>query len=198
MNITTLIVGEYQVNCYILRQNNHVLIIDPGSNFNRISANILDDEIVDGIILTHGHFDHVGAADKLSRFYKTKIYINQLDTRLASDPLVERYGFNGIVKEKMSPLHEAKMKIGNFDFEVFFTPGHTSGSTCIKIDNHFFAGDFIFKNSIGRCDLETGNDSEMRRSLKLIYELAVDTIIYPGHGEITNVADELNYNPYLR
>ena len=198
MNITTIKVGAYQVNCYVIRQNNHVLIVDPGSNFERISSNILENEIVDGIILTHGHFDHIGAADKLSRFFKTKIYINELDMRLASDPLVDRHGFNGIVKEKMHALKEPKMTIGNFNFEVYFTPGHTIGSTSIKMDNHFFAGDFIFKNSIGRCDLETGNESEMRRSLNLIHTLSMDTIIYPGHDQITNVKDELNNNPYLR
>ena len=198
MNITTIVVGAYQVNCYIIRQDKHVLIIDPGSNFDKISESILDDEIVDGIILTHGHFDHIGAADKLSRLYKTKIYINDLDKKLASDPLADRHGFSGIVKEPMYSLHEPSMKIGVFDFEVIFTPGHTIGSSCLKFNEHLFSGDFLFKNSIGRCDLATGNESEMRRSLRIVYDLDPKTIVYPGHGDFTNVDDELNFNPYLR
>ena len=164
MNIKTVVVGPLQENCYILEKNNKCIIIDPGDETDKIISNVNKDVV--GILITHYHFDHIGALEDLKLKYNIK---------------------------------ENNFNIDGFDFEVIHTPGHTSDSKTyyFKDDNIMFVGDFLFKNGIGRMDLPTGNVSDMKNSLNLIFNYPLDTIIYPGHGDKSTLKDEYNNRLFL-
>ena len=160
MNIKRVVVGELEENCYIVEKENSCIIIDPGDEAEKIIESI--DKEVKGILITHYHFDHIGALTKLKEKYN-----------------IEENNFN----------------IDGFDFEVIKTPGHTSDSLTFyfKKDKIMFVGDFIFNRGIGRVDLPTGDMREMVKSLNKIFTYPLDTIIYPGHGELSTLRDEKNF-----
>lgn len=170
MKVKTVVVGPLEENCYILKKDNNVLIIDPGNETDKINKVIGNSKVV-GILVTHNHFDHIGA---LSYFDKTKIY-------------------------NFSNLKEKENNIENFKFEVVYTPGHTSDSISFyfKEINSLFCGDFIFFESIGRCDLPTGNMGIMKESINKIKYYPKDMTIYPGHGPKTTLQYEINNNIYF-
>lgn len=173
MKIDIVKVGYLETNVYILSKENHYLIIDPGDEADKIIDKI--NGIVDGIIITHHHFDHVGALEEIKDKYNTKVY--------------DRHN-----------LKEGVNQIGEFSFEVFYTPGHTDDliSIYFKESSSLFCGDFIFKDSIGRYDFPESNFNDMQRSIKKILFLPKTTHIYPGHGDKTTLGDENNMlNMYL-
>lgn len=171
MNIKTIKVGYLETNCYILSIDNDVIIIDPGSEYDKIKDEINNKNII-AVLITHNHFDHIGEIDK---FDKNKIY-------------------------DIKNLEEKNYKFNKFNFEVIYTKGHTNDSITyyFKEDNCMFVGDFIFRRSIGRTDLETGNSKEMYESIKKIKEYKNDIIIYPGHGNPTTLKEEKQQNPYFK
>ena len=171
MNIKTIKVGYLETNCYILSIGNDVIIIDPGSEYDKIKDEINNKNII-AVLITHNHFDHIGEIDK---FDKNKIY-------------------------DIKNLEEKNYKFNKFNFEVIYTKGHTNDSITyyFKEDNCMFVGDFIFRYSIGRTDLETGNSNEMYESIKKIKEYKNDIIIYPGHGNPTTLKEEKQQNPYFK
>lgn len=170
MDIKILEVGYLKENCYVLNKNGKCLIIDPGDEYEKIIANI-DCEII-GILLTHHHFDHIGA---LSFFKDIPVY-------------------------DFLNLKEGKHKIDDFLLEVIYTPGHTSDSVTYYFykDNVMFTGDFLFKNCIGRTDLETGSNFDMKKSIEKIKQYDDNIIVYPGHGIFTTLNDEKEKNIYLK
>lgn len=174
MKIEKIEVGYLQTNCYILVKNNNCLIIDPGDEADKIIAKVGNLNVV-GIIITHYHFDHIGALNNIKNKYNVEVYdINNLD--------------------------EKEYKIDDFIFEVIYTKGHHN--TCISIyfkeEKVMFTGDFLFKESIGRTDLETGDILEMKNSLEKIKKYLQDIKIYPGHGETSTLEYEFINNIYLR
>ena len=170
MNITRLVVGPLEENTYILEIDNELLIVDPGSEYDKI-CKIINNRKVLGILITHSHFDHVGALDS---FKDIDIY-------------------------KYDVLEEKEYNIGKFKFDVIFNPGHSKDSVSyyFRKYNALFSGDFIFYESIGRCDLPTGSISDMEKSIDKIKKYDKDMIIYPGHGEDTTLSHEIEYNPYF-
>lgn len=171
MKIERLILGELDTNCYLLRKNNKVIVIDPADNKEEIINKIGKDKLV-GIIITHHHFDHIGAMNELQKHYNVEIY-------------------------DRNNLNQGINKIDDFIFEVIYTPGHTDDSITIYFEKEkiMFVGDFIFKNSIGRTDLG-GNITDMKKSISLMKKYR-DITIYPGHGEETNIDYEIKYNYYF-
>lgn len=170
MDVKTIKVGYLKENCYVLEKDNKCLVIDPGDEYEKIKENI-NYEII-GILLTHHHFDHIGA---LSYFKDVPVYDY----------------FN---------LTEEKRKPDGFKIEVIHTPGHTSDSTTYYFyeDNVMFTGDFLFKNDIGRTDLETGSDIDMKNSIEKLKSYEDSIIIYPGHGDSTILGNEKEYNIYFK
>lgn len=162
MEINRVVVGMLDTNCYILKKDNKCLVIDPGDEYNKIKEVIGNDEVV-GVIITHHHFDHIGA-------------LNKFDKKL----LLDRHN-----------LEEKEYNISNFKFEVIYTEGHKEDCITIffKEEKIMFTGDFIFKGAIGRTDLEGGNYLEMINSLKKIDKYNKDIILYPGHGDKTTLLD---------
>ena len=169
MTIKTVKVGWLETNCYIIGIDNECLIIDPGADYNKIVREVGSLKPI-GIIVTHYHFDHIGALEEVKNRYNIPIY-------------------------DINNLEEKEYTIGNFKFEVIYTKGHHN--TCITIyfkeDKKMFVGDFIFKGGIGRTDLEDADEEEMIKSLNKIKKYPDDIIIYPGHGDITKLGYEKNY-----
>lgn len=173
MIVKTVPVGYLNTNCYIVEKDDKCIIIDPGDDFDIIVSSI--DKNVVGILITHNHFDHVGALLDIKNKYNVKVY-----------------DYNN--------LKEGINSISNFKFEVIYTSGHTSDSVTyyFKEDNIMFTGDFLFKDTVGRTDLDTGNDEDMLNSIKKIMEYSNDIKVYPGHGEMTNLGYEKENNIYFR
>jgi len=173
MNIETVVVGELGCNCYVLSIDNKVLVIDPGDEFNKIK-NIVGNRDVVGVLITHYHFDHIGALEDVLNYYQTKLY-----------------AYNN--------LEEKEYNIDSFNFNVIKTPGHKSDAITFyfRDDKVMFVGDFIFKDNIGRCDLETGDVIKMQQSIEKIKEYEDDIVIYPGHGEVTSLRSEKENNYYF-
>lgn len=169
MTLDRVVVGAYETNCYIISKDEKVLVIDPGDEFDKIEPYLKGKDIV-GVLVTHGHSDHVSA---ISNFPSNLIYdYNNLEMK--------------------------KYIMGPFEFEVIYTPGHTSDSVTyyFPLERMMFTGDFLFKGTIGRTDFPTGDMEAMRNSLRKIREYpSVD--IYPGHGSFTTLDKELENNIYF-
>lgn len=163
MKVDTVVVGSICTNCYILSIGNNCIVIDPGDDYLKIKKAIGNKQVV-GVIVTHRHFDHIGALKYLKNIYDK------------------------------NNLKEGINNIGNFKFEVIYTPGHTDDSICMyfKDDNIMFVGDFIFKNGIGRTDLG-GSEAQMLQSLVKISKYNDNIKIYPGHGKESILGVELKH-----
>lgn len=172
MEIKNVIVGPLETNCYLLIENQNCLVIDPGEEADLIKKAIGDKKVV-GIIITHYHFDHIGALEELKYKYQTDVY-------------------------DFHNLKEGKNQIENFTFEVLFTPGHKEDSISLLFDKNMFVGDFIFQNSIGRTDLEGGNFEEMKESIQKLKTYPDDITLYPGHGPKTTLKEEKEYNMFFK
>lgn len=197
MEIRTLTLGMYQTNTYCIVQDNKLIIIDPVSKADRIQSLIKENEILVGICLTHGHFDHIGAVDDLVDLYHCPVFIHNDDIDMTQDPDKNYSQTKKIkLKSKLTPYTD-HMNVQSIEFEVYHTPGHTKGSVCLRFGTHLFTGDTLFKGGIGRTDLFGGNAQEMKQSLRFIRSLNEDLTIYPGHEGITHLFDELKRNPYL-
>ena len=199
--IERFVVGAYQTNCYVLYQDQEVLIVDPGARAERMIAAIdANQGVVKGIVLTHGHLDHIGAVDDLVAHYNCPVYISEADQALLKDPRLNESagGREIIVKAKPKTIPYGKTKIGNFNIEFIDAPGHTDGCTMMIWDQNLFAGDVLFKGSIGRTDLATGSNSKMINTLNMIKQMNVDFKVFSGHGDSTTLFEEFANNPYLR
>ena len=193
--------GMFQANCYLLWNDHHVLVVDPGSNGKKIQEYIDQNQgIVDGVFLTHGHFDHCAGVDAFVNKYHCPFYMNELDKKMLEDI---DYNFSKdfqpvVIKSKPIFIKPGEQKIGCFQVTCFDAPGHSEGSTLLLWDNNLISGDVLFEGSIGRCDLPGGSNTKMKQSLSFVKTLNPDLIVYPGHGPSTTLQDELLYNPYLK
>lgn len=174
MEIRKIVVGALEENCYVLIKNNTCIIIDPGADYNKIKEVIKDNRVL-GVLITHSHFDHIGALRNFLTKRSVKIF-------------------------KRSNLEEKEYTLGDFSFECIYTPGHSKDSVTFyfKENNSMFIGDFIFKNSIGRTDLPGGDSKEMEQSIEKIKKYDPTIIIYPGHDEESTLGDEFKNNPFLK
>lgn len=169
MNIKTIKVGCLNTNCYILEKDNKCLVIDPGDEIDKILANIKYEVV--GILLTHRHFDHVGALSDLVKYSNATVY-------------------------DYDNLKEGINIIEPFTFLVIYTPGHTKDSISFyfKEDKVMFTGDFLFHGDTGRTDLLTGSDEDMRESIDKIKKYDDNIKIYPGHEESSTLGEEKKNN----
>ena len=199
-SIDRLVLGMVQTNTYLLWNDNHVLVIDPASKSPRLQEAIDEKNgIVDGIVLTHAHFDHIAGVDTLVKRYQCKLYMNNLDEPLLTDPHLNfSIGQPVVVKTKPIILNPGKHTIGAFTFDFIDAPGHSEGCSMLLWDNNLFCGDVLFQGSIGRTDLATSSNTKMMQSLKKIKQMNPDYIVYPGHGPQTTLKDEFMWNPYLQ
>lgn len=200
MEIIKLVLGIYQTNCYILKKDDELLVIDPGYSPRRIIEKIdsLEGCKLMGILLTHGHFDHIGAVDALVNNYHCPVYGCKDDEDLFAEGRIAVHYNNGVfVRNRITWLESEKLSIGKFDIKVLYTPGHTSGSVMFIIDDVLFSGDTLFFESVGRTDLYSGSFSQLKQSLNVINELPAEMEVYPGHDQKTTIGHELQYNPFI-
>ncbi len=193
MNIHTLTLGSFQTNCYILEENGRCAIIDPGYEPEKILAFLQETALrPEAVLLTHGHFDHVGAVEALLKATGCDLYMHRADH---SQPAIYKilYPLTG----RLSPTFVEEGDAVPMGLQVIETPGHTPGSVCYLAPGVIFTGDTLFCGSCGRTDLPGGNGRILKESLKRLAALEENFTLYPGHGESTDLAGEKRYNPYL-
>ncbi|MDL2276945.1 MBL fold metallo-hydrolase [Breznakia sp. OttesenSCG-928-G09] len=200
MKIETYPLGMLQANCYLIWKDNHVLIVDPGGSSKRIVEYITQQEaIVDAILLTHGHYDHIGGVEFFVKQFHCPVYISEADQLMIDNPKFNCSDtFEGFSSDIEIQHYTGNMKIENFTFEVMDAPGHTNGSVLLVFDDFICSGDVLFKQSIGRCDLPTGSNNKMFQTLSMIKGLNSKYKVYPGHGDSTTLYEEFLYNPFLK
>lgn len=199
MEVKKLVTGIFQTNTYLLEINDKLLLIDPACKAEKLYPYLENKELL-AVLLTHGHFDHIKACDELYKKYNVPIYLNKKDEYLTKDNTQgSAFGLQNVptISVPIKDLKEGKMSIGPFSFEVIFTPGHTKGSVCYIFDDCVFTGDTLFKGSAGRTDLDGGDASKLKASLRILKELNPNLIVYPGHEDISTIENEVNYNPFM-
>ena len=203
VTVHTLVLGAYQTNCYIVHDDSSksCAVIDPGYEPEKILATLEALGLtVDAVLLTHGHFDHVGAVEALVGRTGCKLWMKEADYTQKPSPIASFF----------YPIHDCdftevcfceegeQIHAGGLIFTVLETPGHTRGSVCYRCEDVIFTGDTLFAGACGRTDLPGGDGQWLRRSLARLAALEEDPTVYPGHGESSSLAREKRYNPYLR
>lgn len=195
LTLHTLPLGAYQTNCYILHQedSSSCVVIDPGYTPEVILDFLAGKGLnLEAILLTHGHFDHVGAVRDLAAETGCQVCLNPDDLsmppRMTAGPLYYTDTYSD--GDTLSPA--------GIPFQVLSTPGHTPGSVCLIAENYLFSGDTLFAGSRGRTDLPGGSTRAILESLRRLAALPQDYSVHPGHGESTTLAWEKQYNPYMR
>ena len=201
--VHTLVLGAYQTNCYIVHEasSKTCAVIDPGYDPEQILAETEKlDLTIDAILLTHGHFDHVGAVEALVGHTGCALWMREGDYTQKKTPQNDFfYPIHDCDFAEVSFCEEAEqIRAGGLTFTVLETPGHTWGSVCYLCGDAIFTGDTLFAGSCGRTDLPGGSYAQLRRSLERLAALEGDLAIYPGHGGGSTMDDEKRYNPYLR
>jgi len=195
VNIKVLPLGAYQTNCYIAWGENAdtCIVIDPGYAPEQVLSEV--DKLgkrIDAILLTHGHFDHVGAVKQIAADTDCLVYIHENDLSL---PAV----FTAGSLYYTDTYGEGTMLFtSGLGIQVLHTPGHTPGSVCLAVEDTLFSGDTLFAGSCGRTDLPGGSTAVILKSLKRLAGLDKNYTVYPGHGAATTLDEERRYNPYLQ
>ena len=192
MNLKTLALGAYQTNCHILSNGSEAIVIDPGYEPDTI-LDSLEGLTLKAILLTHGHFDHVGAVKELVAETGCEVYIHAAESTMppmmTAGPLY--YTHTYAEGDTIAPIAGAELT-------VLHTPGHTPGSVCLLWGQELFAGDTLFAGSCGRVDLPGGDPAQMLQSLNRLASLNADYRVHPGHGPSTTLSQEKRHNPYMR
>ena len=203
MEIKAFFNKETTSNTYLIEKNSKTYIIDPGSlKMDQLVEYIKNNNLnVEGIILTHGHYDHIiGIPDLVEKIGVDKVYISNIEKEFLYNPTYSLLFYSEldqkILEDSLSKLQIIELLPGEIfeNFEIIHTPGHTKGGICLydKNEKILISGDTMFKGTYGRVDLQTGNSREMRDSIYKLLKLEKDTIVYPGHGKDTTIGEEYN------
>ncbi len=195
MLIKTIPVGQLETNCYVVTDEATLdcAVIDPGDESNALLDYLEEHRLhCRAILLTHGHYDHVGAVESVQEETGAKVYLNALDDKKNN----ESYHFPYTLPENGSYYADGdSVEVGSLRFEVIGTPGHTRGGVTLKVENALFTGDTLFKGSCGR----TGGDLEQElKSLRRLCSLPGDYEVYPGHMDSSTLSRERMFNYYCR
>ncbi|MBJ7348349.1 MAG: MBL fold metallo-hydrolase [Thermoleophilaceae bacterium] len=207
MKIGSLTVGPVQENTYVAinEQTNEAIVIDPGDEPNQITAALdASGAKVSAILITHCHFDHVGAVAPVARHTGAEVWVPQLERPALEDIM------NFVPWKEFGPYenydaeHDVsggeKLNLAGFEIDVIFTPGHSPGHVTYSFASEavIFSGDVLFQGSVGRTDLPGGSAEVLQESIaQLIAQLPPETQVCPGHGGPTTLAAERESNPFL-
>ena len=207
MERTTIQVGTFEVNCSILSENGKAWIVDPGQDATRIIKLLSEKQLTPvAVLLTHAHFDHIGAIPALQQAYPDlKVYVHKNDAKVITHPLNQLPpDYPPVAAPKNLVAFETDAKLdGLADVEILATPGHTPGGVCYYFSSPIphpllLSGDTLFAGSVGRTDLPGGDMATLMDSLRKLTALPDDTLVVPGHGPFTTIADEKAGNPFLQ
>ena len=206
IRIGHMTLGIYQTNCYFVYRENSdkVLVFDPADHGEKIEEALGQHGLhTAAILLTHGHFDHAGAAEALADKYQISIYAHEAERETLEDPGLNLCGMIGEHKVYHADIFvkdEEVLNLAGFSIRVFFTPGHTIGGCCYYIADEkiLFSGDTLFQESVGRTDFPRGSASDLIRAIReKLMPLPDDVTVYTGHDESTLIGYERMHNPYL-
>jgi hydroxyacylglutathione hydrolase len=204
MYIKCFINGSWKENCYILCYSSNAIIFDPGDCYQPIVDFLCSNNLTPVAILnTHAHFDHITSVYELQQKYNIPFYLHSNDKKLlnTANLYMKLFGGSNIIKIPKVDYYldeVSNLVFNGININILFTPGHTDGSICFSYNNILFTGDTLLKGKIGRVDLPGGNLDKLISSLKKISLLPKNTLIYPGHGEITLLKNELLFNKQLQ
>ena len=195
VTVHVLPLGAYQTNCYLAwgKDGKECIVIDPGYDTEEVLAYAQNlGKTIAAVLLTHGHFDHVGGVRAIGELTGCPVYLHEAELSMpeawTDGPLyyTHTYGEGDV------------LTLAGLQIKVLHTPGHTPGSVCLAVEDYLFSGDTLFQDSCGRTDLPGGNTAVLLRSLKRLAALEQDFNVMPGHGQDTTLFEEKQYNPYLR
>ena len=194
LQIHFLPLGAYQTNCYLVWDDasSQCIVIDPGYTPETVLAEAKKlNKTVAAVLLTHGHFDHVGGVKGIADQVGCPVYLHKSELSLPGEmtagPLCYTHTYG----------QGDTLSLAGLTIEVLHTPGHTPGSVCLQAEDSLFTGDTLFMDSCGRTDFPGGSMAEMFRSLQRLAALEGDFAVYPGHGPATKLSQERQYNPYM-
>lgn len=204
IEIKCLSVGFLQTNCYTItdKTSGDIAIVDPG-DFSKNLEEIVNSSCdkIKYILLTHGHFDHIGYVSYIKSKTNAKVVIGKEEELFLSENSLN-------LSPPIKPIQNISadvtlsdddtIMLGETTIKFIHTPGHTSGSGCYVVNDNIFTGDTLMKLSMGRTDLPTGNNKAMMCSLKKLSQLEGEFNVFPGHGDASLLSYEKNFNPYVR
>lgn len=205
LQIESLVLSVCATNCYLAKnkETGALLIIDPADAPSRIISRIEQmGAKPEGILLTHGHFDHIGAAMKLHAHYNIPIYAHAAEKEILENAdknlsLMTGLGFTAQADHYLADGQ--KLSLAGFEIRVVHTPGHTIGGVCYYFETEgvLFAGDTLFRCSVGRTDFPTGSMRQIHDSIhQKLFVLPETTVVYPGHDQPTDIRYEKMFNPF--
>lgn len=209
IDVRQFTVGQLQENCYVVRRPGAptAVIVDPGEEAERLLRALreLGIEHLDAILLTHTHFDHIGAVAKIARATGAPVYCPELEREVLAhiNEYVNWPGFGPFEPYEADETVAGgeTLELAGLTFDVRFTPGHSVGhvSYAVRDEDALLSGDVLFKDSVGRVDLPGGSWPQLLASIEsLIEEFAPETVVYPGHMGVTTLGRERTTNPFLR
>lgn len=209
MKILQMRVGVVGTNCYMIYDENtkEGAVIDPGDQADMILETAREYGVqVRWVLLTHGHFDHILAVPEILEKTHAKLVIHADDEWMLKPETLagsmRRFGLQRSTYDGLHPDILAKegteIQIGSLTAVYLHTPGHTPGSSCIRVGDVLFTGDTLFRHECGRCDLQGGDFSLMLKSLKRLHDIEGDLQVLPGHDAASTLQEERRMNPYMR
>lgn len=202
MKVSYKVFGDLDNNCYLLldETTNKSALIDCTVADDRMRE-LIGDTDLQYILLTHGHFDHIGGVRNIKKEYGCKVVISSVDAPMLSSGKASLAAFCGAEQNDTEPDITVQdgddIELGTLKIKVLSTPGHTSGSVCYVVGDALFSGDTLFYCSCGRTDFPTGSSDDMIKSLKKLASLDGNYKVYTGHNQLSNLDFERKNNPYM-
>lgn len=206
MKIEKFVLGSMGTNCYLLinEETKEFVMVDPATCPDYLVSHIKSNGYTPkAILLTHAHFDHVMGIDGFVKEFDIPVYLHEEEKQVLEDPKMNLSGVFGASYSyhKVECLQDEQiLELAGFQFKVIHTPGHTAGGCCYyeEAEGVLFSGDTLFYQNVGRTDFPTGSMSTLVRSIKeKLFCLPDDVMVYPGHDDVTCIADEKMYNPFV-